>query len=111
MNPCLIRISKSSNPRSNVNSLGSGTPKPGRSFPLTDREIDKVYDTICSCENLEEQLGLYFITIMTEWDCRQECSNEQEVIAEKRRVYLHVFFNIEKTADDEATFGRKILTL
>lgn len=75
------------------------------------REIDKVYDTIRSYENLDEQLGLYSTTILTEWDYRQEYPNKQEVIAEKRRVYLHVFFNIEKFADDEAAFDRKILAL
>ena len=75
------------------------------------REIDKVYDTLRSYENLDEQYGLYSTTILTEWDYRQERPYKQDVIAEKRRVYLHVYFNIEKLADDEAAFDRRILTL
>ncbi|NDL68874.1 IS1634 family transposase [Anaerotalea alkaliphila] len=75
------------------------------------REIDKVYDTIRSYDNLDEQHGLYSTTVLTEWDYRQERPYKKDVIAEKRRIYLHVYFNIDKYADDETSFDRKLLSM
>lgn len=75
------------------------------------RQIEPVYDTIRSYDNLDEQHGLYATTIRTEWDYRQERPYKKDTITEKRRIYLHVYFNSEKYADDEAAFDRKLLSM
>lgn len=73
--------------------------------------IDTVYDTHRSFENLDEQHELYAQTVLTEWNYQQERPYKKDVIAEKRRVYLHIFFNIEKYAEDETNFDRKLMAM
>jgi len=75
------------------------------------KEIDKVYDTIRSYENLDEQHGLYRTTVLTEWNYQQERPNKKDTIEEKRRIYLHIYFNIDKYADDETAFDSKLLAM
>jgi len=74
-------------------------------------EIDRIYDTIRSYDNLDEQYGLYGSTILTAWDYQLERPYKKDVISEKRRIYLHVYFNIDKYADEETRFDRKLLSM
>ncbi|MDO9592432.1 MAG: IS1634 family transposase [Erysipelotrichaceae bacterium] len=74
-------------------------------------EIDKVYESLRSFENLDEQHGLYVTTALTEWNYQQERPYKKDVIEEKKRIYLHIYFNIEKYADDETTFDRKLMSM
>ena len=74
-------------------------------------QIDQIYDNIRSFENLDEQYGLYSSTILAEWDFQKERPYKKDVTREKRRIYLHVYFNIEKYADEEAHFDRKLLEM
>jgi transposase len=73
--------------------------------------IDTVYDTHRSFENLDEQHELYAQTVLTTWNYRQERPYKKDVIAETRRVYLHVFFNPEKYVEDETSFDRKLISM
>ena len=73
--------------------------------------IDTVYDSLRSFENLDEQHELYAQTVLAEWNYQQERPYKKDVIAEKRRVYLHVYFNIEKYAEDETNFDRKLMAM
>ena len=75
------------------------------------KQIDGIYDSIRSFENLDEQYGLYSSTIRTDWDFQKERPNKKDVIREKRRVYLQIYFNIEKYADEEAHFDRRLLSM
>jgi transposase len=81
------------------------------SHTFVQQQINKVYDTIQSYENLDEQYGLYSSTVLTEWNYQQERPYKQDVLTEKRRIYFHIFFNIEKYADDQACFDRKVLDM
>lgn len=74
-------------------------------------EIDKVYESIRSFENLDEQHELYATTTLTEWNYQQERPHKKDVSEEKKRIYLHIYFNIEKYADDETTFDRKLMSM
>ena len=73
--------------------------------------IDTVYDSLRSFENLDEQHELYAQTVLAEWNYQQERPYKKDVIVEKRRVYLHVYFNIEKYAEDETNFDRKLMAM
>lgn len=81
------------------------------SLSFARREIDKVYDSIRSFENFDEQHELYSSTIMTEWNYRQERPYKKDIITEKRRVYLHIYFNIDKFAEDETNFDKKLMAM
>ena len=81
------------------------------SLSFARKEIDKVYDSIRSFEYFDEQYELYSTTIMTDWNYQQERPYKKDVISEKRRVYLHIYFNIDKFAEDETNFDRKLMSM
>lgn len=74
-------------------------------------EIDKVYDSVRSFENFSEQHELYAMTVTTEWNYQQERPYKKDVLADKKRVYLHIYFNIDKFAEDETKFDRKLMSM
>lgn len=73
--------------------------------------IDTVYDSLRCFENLNEQHELYSQTVLTEWNYQQERPYKKDVILEKRRIYLHIYFNIDKYAEDETSFDRKLIAM
>ena len=75
------------------------------------KEIDKVYENLRSYENFDEQHELYMTTALADWDFQQERPNKKDVITDKRRVYLHIYFNIDKYAEDETNFDRKFMSM
>jgi len=79
--------------------------------PFVRNAVDTVYDQLRSYENLDEQHELYATTVLTAWNYQPERPHQQEVLAAKRRVYLHIYFNIEKYAEDETAFDRKLMAL
>lgn len=81
----------------------------GLSF--TRNEIDKVYESLRSFENFDEQHELYSTTALTEWNYQQQRPYKKDIITEKKRVYLHIYFNIDKYAEDETNFDRKLMSM
>lgn len=75
------------------------------------QEIDKIYETIRCFENFDEQHELYSTTVMTDWNYQQERPYKKDILAEKKRVYLHIYFNIDKFAEDETQFDRKLMSM
>jgi len=75
------------------------------------KEIDKVYESVRCYENFSEQHELYSTTVMTEWDYQQERPTKKDILTEKKRVYLHIYFNIDKFAEDETNFDRKLMSM
>jgi len=75
------------------------------------KEIDVLYESFRSFEYFDEQYEIYSTTVMTEWNYQQERPYKKDVIAEKRRMYLHIYFNIEKFAEDETNFDRKLAAI
>ena len=47
----------------------------------------------------------------TEWDYTQERPYKGDVIKDKRRIYIHYFYSIEKGAEDEQAFDKRIAGL
>ena len=72
--------------------------------------LNQVYDELTSFTNLNEQYDLYSMTIPTEWNYKQTRPCKGDVLKEKRRVYLHLYYNIDKATEEKKHFDRKILT-
>lgn len=73
--------------------------------------IDTVYNSHRCFENFDDQHELYSQTVLTEWNYQQERPYKKDVIVEKRRIHLHIYFNIEKFAEDETNFDRKLMAM
>lgn len=73
--------------------------------------LNEVYDDIRMAANYDEGLNTYGYTVSAEWDYSQERPYKGDVIREKRRIYIHYYYSIEKGADDELAFDRRISRL
>jgi len=74
-------------------------------------ELDKVYDGVLTFENYNEDYELYSTTVAYEWPYAQVRPYKGDVLKEKRRVYLHFFYNIDKAAEDQKNFDRRLMEL
>ena len=70
------------------------------------KEMDKVKSTISSWENYIEQYGVYAQTSIAKWDYK-----ESETVKKSKRMYVHIYYNKWKKADEEIKLHRKILKL
>ena len=62
-------------------------------------------------EYYNSNLELYVFSKTIAWDYEQERPYKGDVIREERRMYLHLYFNPERYADDGKVFNRKMNTL
>ncbi len=66
------------------------------------------YDDIRMFNNYDDSIATYGTTVSSEWDCIQERPYKGDVIKDKRRIYIHYYYSIEKGADDEQAFDKRI---
>jgi transposase len=64
--------------------------------------LDEERENLKNWSNLHSQFGVYGVSRMFEWEYEQERPYKKDVITEKRRAYLLVFYDPEKAARDEA---------
>ena len=81
------------------------------SLKLIRRELDKVRDELDSYANYNENHHIYAMTVTSEWDYTQERPYKGDVLEEKRRIYIHLYFNAEKAAADRTILEDKITAL
>lgn len=46
-----------------------------------------------------------------EWNYTQQRPNKGDVLAERRRIYIHYYHNIDQSADDEKAFDKSLIAL
>lgn len=73
------------------------------------KELDKIYETLDTFENLDAQYDLYAQTVRTDWVYTQDRPYKGDRIKEKRRVYLHLYYNVDQAAEDQKKFDRKLM--
>ncbi len=61
--------------------------------------------------NLQTQFGAYGLCRAIEWDYEQERPYKGDVLKSKRRAYLHLFYNPEKAAKDQADMNDYLTSL
>ncbi len=82
-----------------------------KSVSVIKNSIDSVYDSIRNFDNLDEQYGLYATTVTTEWKYQQERPYKKDKLSSSKRVYVHIYFNNEKYAEDETAFDMKLIAM
>ena len=75
------------------------------------RNLDAAYDDIRMFNNYDINTNTYGYTVTTEWDYTQERPYKGDTIKDKRRMYIHYYYSIDKGAEDEALFDQKIVSL
>ena len=81
------------------------------SLKLVRQELDKVYDDLQTFEHYNEDYQLYTVTVPGEWNYTQDRPYKKDVLEEKRRVYIHLYYNIDRAAEDQKRFDRKLMSL
>ena len=81
------------------------------SLKITKAELDKIYDNFRSYDNFSDKYELYSRTVQTEWNYKQDRPYKKDEISGKRRIYIHHYYNIDRAAEDEKSFDRKLMGL
>lgn len=63
--------------------------------------LDEERENLKSWPNLQTQFGVYGTCRMFDWEYECQRPYKQDVIKEKRRAYLHLYYNPEKAVRDE----------
>lgn len=77
------------------------------SLKFIKKNLDDVYDDIRMFNNYDDSIATYGYTVSTGWDYIQERPYKGDTIRDKRRMYIHYYYSIEKGADDEQFFEVK----
>lgn len=75
------------------------------SLNIVKSRLDKVRDEFCTRFNYNSELKLYVQSFTEEWNYTEEKPRSGDVINEKRRIYLHIYYNDQKATDDKARFN------
>jgi transposase len=81
------------------------------SLTLVKSELDKVRDSILTWTNYSQKYDLYAYSTKIDWAYSQERPYKGDTLKEKRRMYLHLYFNGEKALEDEKSFNTLLGTL
>jgi transposase len=81
------------------------------SLALIRRELDVIYDWFRTFEHYSDKYELYCHTVQTDWQYTQHRPYKRDTITEPRRIYIHYYYNIDKAAEDEKAFDRKLIAL
>jgi transposase len=76
------------------------------SLKFVRKELDKVRNTIRTRSNYNSTYQLHTHTSMISWDYTQKRPYKGDVIKDKRRMYLHIYYNGEKALEHENKFNR-----
>ena len=81
------------------------------SLSFIRKALDRVYDDIRMFMHFDESINTYGYMVTTDWDYTQERPYKGDVIKEKRRIYIHYYYSIDKGADEETAFDKRIAGL
>ena len=75
------------------------------------QELDPIYDEFRTFDHYSEKYELYYRTVQTKWDYSQYRPYKGDTLAEKRRIYVHYYYNIDRAAEEEKALDRKLIKL
>lgn len=79
------------------------------SLVFVRKHIDSIYDSIRHFDNYSEKYELYSSTIRTDWEYTQVRPYKGDVLTGSRRLYVHCYFNIDRAAEDEKAFDKRLI--
>jgi len=101
--------------KSNVNALYKGRRKfilsAKNSLSFIKKGLEPIYDTFRSFEHYSEQYELYSHTVQTKWEYEQERPYKGDMLKSDKRIYIHYYYNIERAAEEETAFDKRLIGL
>lgn len=81
------------------------------SISFIRKGLDPLYDNFRSFEHYSEKYELYCQTVQTEWLNTKYRPYKGDTLKAPKRIYIHYYYNIDKAAEDEKDFDRKLIAL
>ena len=81
------------------------------SLKFIKSNLDPIHEAFRSFEHYSEKYDLYAQTVQSKWTYVEMRPNKGDTVTMEKRVYLHYYFNIDKAAEDEKAFDRKLIKL
>nr|WP_235941628.1 transposase [Paenibacillus puerhi] len=81
------------------------------SLAFIRKELGGIYDHFCSYEQFNEKYELYCHTVPTQWSYTEHRPYKGDTLTEPKCKYIHYYYNIDKAAEDEKAFDRKLIWL
>lgn len=75
------------------------------SLKIVSNRLDKIRTDFVTRFNYNSELKLYVMSFMEEWDYSEEKPRSGETVTDKRRIYLHFYYNDQKATDDKTRFN------
>ncbi len=76
------------------------------SLKFVKNKLDEVRGKMVSRPYYSSKYGIYFTSFMTNWDYSETKKHTGDVIKEKRRIYLHLFYNNQRATDDKVSLNK-----
>ncbi len=80
------------------------------SLKIVKKHLDALRDDFVTRTNYNSELHLYVQTFTEEWDYTEEKPRLQTTVTDKRRVYIHIYFNDQHCTDDRDRFNHLLDT-
>lgn len=81
------------------------------SLSFVRQELDLIYEDFRSFEHYSEDYELYSQSVQTHWQYTQFHPYKNETASEKRRIYLHFYYNPEQATEKEKSFDKMLMNL
>jgi transposase len=81
------------------------------SLKLVRKKLDEVRDTFVSRPNYNSETQLYIKSFRMEWNYMENQPRTGKVITDKRRIYIHYYYNDQHATDDKKRFNHLLDTL
>ena len=99
----------------NINALFRGHFKfiiSGRmSLSFIQENLEPLYEQFRSYDYFNDKYELYCRTVQAEWNYTQYRPYKGDTVSEPRRIYVHYYYNIDKAAEEEKAFDRRLIAL
>jgi len=79
------------------------------SLTFVRKELDAIYDGFRSFEHFSEKYELYAQTVQSVWQYTQARPYKGDTLKDTKRMYIHLYYNIDKATEDEKGFDRNCL--
>src|SRR5665648_496946 len=78
------------------------------SLNLVKTHLDKSRGIMVTRSHYSPKFSIYYDTIMTHWNYSELKKRSGEVMKEKRRIYLHLYYNDARAAENREAFNRML---
>lgn len=81
------------------------------SLSFIQKNLEPIYGQFRSYDHFNDKYELYCHRVRAEWNYKQYRPYKGDTLSEFRRIYVHYYYNIDKAAEEEKAFDRRLIAL